>query len=213
MLIFLDTANFDEIEHFADFIDGVTTNPSLLAKSDIEEIPVFVKEVCKVVSGPVSVEVFSEKTNEMLEEARFLASIDENVCVKIPCNQNGFRVCKALSEDGIAVNMTLCFSAAQAVIAAQCGATYVSPFVGRLDDSGEDGLDLIATISDVYQSGGYETCLLASSIRNVHQFVEVASMGVDAVTVSPKILAACMEHPMTDAGLRKFADDWNRDRK
>lgn len=210
MLIFLDTARFDDIEHYADFIDGVTTNPSLLAKSDVEEIPTFVKEVCKVISGPISVEVFSEKTNEMLEEAHFLAGIDENVCVKIPCNHNGFRVCKALSEEGISVNMTLCFSPAQAIMAAQCGATYVSPFIGRVDDSGEDGLQLIATISEIYQSGGYETCLLASSIRNVHQFVEVASMGVDAVTVSPKILSACMEHHLTDAGLRKFAEDWKK---
>lgn len=215
MLIFLDTANLEEIERHVDFIDGVTTNPTLIAKQDQEivDFSKFIKKICSTVTGPVSVEVLSEKIEDMLEEARALSGIDENVCVKIPCTKNGFIACKALSDEGIAVNMTLCFSAAQAIIAAQCGATYISPFVGRLDDAGQDGLQLISKIREIYQVNGYETCLLASSIRNVNQFVEVAAIGVDAVTVSPKILEACLNHSMTEAGLRSFAYDWeNRKR-
>lgn len=208
MKIFLDTANLEEVKFCRDFIDGVTTNPSILSQYDSSEHKNIIKQICNLVKGHVSVEVTSDSSESMLCESRELISLHEKICIKLPCTRDGLITCKALSAKGIATNMTLCFSATQAILAARCGATYVSPFIGRLDDAGSDGISLIEDISAIYEANNFETEILAASVRSVHHVVQVATLGVDAITVSPKILKQCFEHPLTDAGLKIFARDW-----
>lgn len=213
MEIFLDTADLTEIALCKEFIDGVTTNPTLMAKvsGDYTETA---RQICGIICGPVSVEVTSQAYNEMSEEARKIAKINKSICVKLPCTFDGLRLCNVLSQQGIMTNMTLCFSPLQALMAAKSGATYVSPFVGRVDDLCMDGIALIKDIVDIYEVYGFETRVLAASIRHVRHLAEVARVGVDAVTIPPKILKQCFEHPLTTKGLEIFATDWeNRAKK
>lgn len=213
MEIFLDTADLTEIALYREFIDGVTTNPTLMAKVS-EDYMDIAKQICGIVRGPISVEVVSQTYNDMSEEARKIAKINKNICVKLPCTFDGLRLCHVLSQQGIMTNMTLCFSPLQALMAAKSGATYVSPFVGRVDDLCMDGIALIKDIVDMYEVYGFETRVLAASIRHVRHLAEVARVGVDAVTIPPKILKQCFEHPLTTKGLEIFATDWeNRAKK
>jgi len=210
MEIFLDTANLDEIKLYKDFIDGVTTNPSIMAGSDAKDINSRIKEICKIVSGPVSVEVTSENYDDMLAEAKRISQVHNDVCVKLPCTFDGLRICGQLADDGIAVNMTLCFSPAQAILAAKCGAVYVSPFIGRLDDIGQDGMNLIEEIVNIYEAQNYETVVLAASVRNMQHVIQTALLGVGAITVPPAIFKQFFEHPLTTKGLEIFARDWKK---
>ena len=209
MEIFLDTADINEIKLYKNFIDGVTTNPTLMAKASGGDYVSVAKEICNIVSGPVSVEVTAQTREAMLSEALEIAKISEQVCVKLPCTFDGLEICRTLSKKGISTNMTLCFSPLQALMAAKCGATYVSPFVGRLDDICQDGVNLIEEIVNIFDAYGYETRVLAASIRGVQHFADVAAIGVDAITVPSKILKQCFEHPLTTNGLEIFNNDWN----
>lgn len=213
MEIFLDTADLTEIAFYKEFIDGVTTNPSLIAQVS-ENYTTAAKQICDVVDGPVSVEVVSQTYTEMSEEARKISKIGDNICVKLPCTFDGFRLCNVLSQQGIMTNMTLCFSPLQALMAAKSGATYVSPFVGRVDDLCMDGISLVESIVDMYSAHGFATRVLAASIRHVKHFADVVRIGADAVTLPPKILRQCFEHPLTTKGLEIFTTDWkNRTKK
>lgn len=208
MKIFLDTANLEDITFYKSFIDGVTTNPTILSKYDFNDHKDIIRKICGLVSGHVSVEVVSESFEDMLSEGKKLAAIHEQVCIKLPCTYDGFMVCKKLSADGIPTNMTLCFSPTQALLAAKCNATYVSPFIGRIDDTGGDGLTLIEEIFEIYMVNEFETTILAASIRNLQHVIQSSIIGVGAITISPKVLQSCFEHPLTDAGLAIFAKDW-----
>jgi transaldolase len=212
MKFFVDTADLSEIRDIAalGLLDGVTTNPSLVAKAkrDFKEL---IGEICAVVAGPVSAEVAATDHATMLEEGLVLSRIAPNVCVKLPLTWDGLKTCKALSAKGIKTNVTLCFSAAQALLAAKAGATYVSPFVGRIDDTGHDGMDLIRDIRLIYDTySDLETQILAASIRTVGHVREAALIGADVVTVPPAILKALVQHPLTDKGLAQFIDDWKK---
>ncbi|MDR2268192.1 MAG: fructose-6-phosphate aldolase [Holosporaceae bacterium] len=213
MEIFLDTANLSDISFYQDFINGVTTNPTIMSDYPANDHKSIVRHICNLVKGHVSVEVTAENFNDMLKEGRKTAAWDSKICIKLPCTFDGLKACRRLSEEGIATNMTLCFSVAQALLAAQCGAVYVSPFIGRLDDIGQDGLALLEEISEIYSVGGYETKLLAASVRNVNHVIQSAMIGVDAITVSPKILKQCFEHHLTTKGMEIFAEDTNRNAK
>ncbi len=210
MEIFLDSADISAVEKYKDFIDGVTTNPSLMAKKKKERMENIIPYICNIVSGPVSVEVISSGFDKMLEEAQGLAQLHPNVCVKLPCTMDGFKVCKELSKQGIATNLTLCFSPLQAVFAAKCGAVYVSPFIGRVDDMGQDGVQLIEDIVNIFEVHNIETKVLAASIRDISHFIMAMSVGCDAITVPEKVLEQSFTHPMTDLGLKKFLSDWNK---
>lgn len=210
MEIFLDTANLNEITEYKDFIDGVTTNPSLISKEGSKDYYAVAKKVCELVNGVVSIEVTANEYAKMLDESLKISAIKENICVKLPCTADGFRICKILSTRGVSTNMTLCFSPVQALLAAKCGATYVSPFIGRLDDIAQDGLDLIRDIVDMYEVQQCETRVLAASIRSVQHVMQVAIIGADAVTIPAKILKQCFNHPLTDAGLEIFARDLDK---
>ena len=212
MKFFVDTAELDDIRELAatGLLDGVTTNPSLIAKSgrDFKET---IAEICKVVAGPVSAEVAATDLDGMLAEAHVLRKIADNVTIKVPLTLDGLKACKALSSDGTMVNVTLCFSANQALLAAKAGATFVSPFIGRLDDVGLNGMDLIReirTIFDNYQD--LETDILAASIRTVNHVKEAAMIGADVATIPPAILKALVKHPLTDAGIATFVADWKK---
>lgn len=207
MEIFLDTASIGDIADYADFIDGVTTNPSLIAKEnrDIRDI---VRDITEYVSGPISVEVLSNTYEDIISEAHIYKKISDQVVIKIPITKDGLRACKDLSSDGISVNMTLCFSAVQGIMAAKCDATYVSPFIGRLDDIGANGVELITTLRNIFYNY-FDTKILAASIRSVEHVVEVAEIGVDAVTIPPKIMKQMYEHPCTAIGIEKFMQDVN----
>jgi transaldolase len=213
MEIFLDTANLGDISLYRDFINGVTTNPTIMSNYPVDDHKNIVCQICDLVTGHVSVEVTGENFNDMVKEGRKTAFWDSKICIKLPCTFDGLKACRQLSEEGIATNMTLCFSAAQALLAAQCGAVYVSPFIGRLDDVGQDGLALLEEISEMYVAGGYETKLLAASIRSVNHVIQSAIIGVDAITVSPNILKQCFEHHLTARGLEIFAEDTSRSAK
>ncbi|MBE6447143.1 MAG: fructose-6-phosphate aldolase [Alphaproteobacteria bacterium] len=208
MEIFLDTAEIESIEKYSYFIDGVTTNPSLMALNKEKEPYKVIRRICEIVQGPVSAEVLSDQHDEMLNEGLALSKIGSNVCVKLPCTLDGLKVCKELSNQGIATNVTLCFSAAQALMAAQCGATYVSPFIGRLEDIGQDGIVLIEEIADIFAMQKIETKILAASIRNINHFTQALQVGADAVTLPTKVLEQCFVHPLTTSGLIKFKEDW-----
>ena len=212
MKFFIDTADIDEIRDLADtgLVDGVTTNPSLVAKSGKSFLEL-VEEICGVVPGPVSAEVVALQAPAMIAEGRKLAALAANVVVKLPLTRDGLKACKALSTDGIKTNVTLCFSASQALLAAKAGATYISPFVGRLDDISCDGMALIAEIVEIY--GAYpdlSTEVLVASVRRAQDVVEAAKMGADVATLPPKILHQMFKHPLTDKGIDAFMADWEK---
>ena len=212
MKFFLDTADIDEIRDLAatGLVDGVTTNPSLIAKSGRNFLDV-VQEICSVVDGPISAEVAATEFEEMLEEGRKLASLADNVAVKVPLTPDGLKTCRALSQGGVKVNVTLCFSPAQAILAAKAGATYISPFIGRLDDVGTDGMQLIADICEIYsQYPNFTTEVLVASVRHPMHVVESARLGADVVTLPPSVLRQMFGHPLTDKGLAAFLADWKK---
>lgn len=208
MKFFVDTADVPAIAELNDLgmVDGVTTNPSLIKKSgrDILEVT---KEICDLVEGPVSAEVTATDAETMIAEGRKLAKIADNIAVKVPLTWDGLKACKVLSSDGNMVNVTLCFSANQALLAAKAGATFISPFIGRLDDINLDGLDLIADIRAIYDNYGYETEILAASIRTVNHITECAKIGADVITAPPSIIQSMVKHPLTDKGLETFLAD------
>jgi transaldolase len=209
MKFFVDTADVQAIAELNDLgmVDGVTTNPSLILKSgrDIVEVT---REICALVSGPVSAEVVALKADEMIAEGRKLAGIAPNIVVKVPLTWDGLKTCKVLSGDGLKVNVTLCFSANQALIAAKAGATYISPFIGPLDDINMDGLELISDIRIIYDNYDYRTEILAASIRTANHVSQCALIGDDVVTAPPSVIKALASHPLTDKGLEQFMADW-----
>lgn len=213
-MIFIDTANVEEIEKAAQLgvLDGVTTNPSLLAKEkgNYREI---LRRICEIVDGPVSAEVTALDVKGILTEAEDLSKIHKNIIIKVPVTREGLIATKQLSEKGVDVNMTLCFSPLQALLAAKAGAAYVSPFVGRLDDVSHDGMDLIETIVQIYDNYGFETNVLVASIRHPLHIVDAALMGADVVTVPFKVIEQMIQHPLTDVGLKKFLADWEKVKK
>ena len=212
MKIFIDTAEIEEIKLLNSYglIDGVTTNPTLIAKSGRNFFEV-AKEICDLIDGPVSLEVIANDFQGMIDEGNKLAEIGKNVVIKLPMTLEGLRACRYFSNKNIAVNLTLCFSASQAILAAKAGAAFVSPFVGRLDDIGQDGLGLIAEICQIYQNyPSFNTQILVASVRNPIHIVAAAKMGADVVTVSAKILNQLIEHPLTDKGLEIFNKDWQK---
>lgn len=212
MKFFVDTADINEIKDMADsgLIDGVTTNPSLILKSGKDFLPL-IKEICDVISGPVSAEVASTDYETMWKEADKLRSIADNVVVKVPLTPAGLKVCKRLSDEGTMVNVTLCFSAAQAILAAKAGAAFISPFVGRLDDIGQDGLSLIQDIVGIYDNyQDFETEVLVASVRNPMHIVESAKIGADVVTCPSSVIKQLYNHPLTDKGLAAFVEDWKK---
>ena len=209
MKFFVDTADVDEIREINEsgLLDGVTTNPSLIMKSgrDIMEVT---KEICDMVDGPVSAEVTATDYDGMMKQAKVLAKIADNICIKLPLTWDGIRACKSLSSAGQMTNVTLCFSANQALMAAKAGATFISPFIGRLDDITNDGMDLIEEIRTIYDNYDFKTEILAASIRSVNHVKDSALIGADVVTVPPKVLKALVKHPLTDKGLDAFLADW-----
>ncbi len=209
MKFFVDTADVDEIREMADtgLMDGVTTNPSLILKSgrDILEVT---KEICDIVDGPVSAEVTALDYDGMMKEAAVLAAIADNVCIKLPLTMDGLKACKALTDQGHKTNVTLCFSAPQALLAAKAGATFISPFIGRLDDMGIDGMELIEDIRTIYDNYGFETEILAASIRTMNHVKDSALAGADVATIPPATLKGLVKHPLTDKGLDAFMADW-----
>ena len=212
MKFFLDTADTDEIRDLAEtgLVDGVTTNPSLVAKSgrDFAEV---VKEICSIVEGPVSAEVTATETGKMVEEGRTLGKIAKNVAIKVPLTMDGLKACRILSQDGMMVNVTLCFSANQALLAAKAGATFISPFIGRLDDIGEDGMQLIRDILTIYDHyDNLTTQILVASIRSDDHVKQSALAGADVATIPPAVLRGLSEHPLTDKGLAAFLADWEK---
>lgn len=211
MKIFLDTADLGEIRRAATagLIDGITTNPTLLAKAAGDRAPrdIF-REICEVVGGPVSAEVVATDAAGMVSEGRQLAAIHEHIVVKVPLTEAGLSACRALRAEGIRVNVTLCFSVSQALLAAKAGATYISPFAGRLDDISEDGMALIAQIRDVYDNYSIETQILAASLRHPRHVVQAMEIGADCVTIPPSVLWPLIRHPLTDSGLERFLADW-----
>lgn len=208
MKFFVDTAEIDAIAELNDLgmVDGVTTNPSLIAKSgrDILEVT---KEICDLVSGPVSAEVVALKADDMIAEGRKLAEIAENIAVKVPLTWDGLKACNVLTNEGKMVNVTLCFSANQALLAAKAGATFISPFIGRLDDLNLDGMELIADIREIYDNYGYETEILAASIRSANHMSEAAKIGADVATAPPEVIKKMANHVLTDKGLEAFLKD------
>jgi len=210
MKFFVDTADVDVIRDLAatGLLDGVTTNPSLVAKYG-KPMAEVIKAICDLVPGPVSAEVTGTDTDTMLKEGRKLARIAPNVVIKVPLTQDGLRACRTLSGEGTKVNVTLCFSAAQAILAAKAGATYISPFVGRLDDVGEDGMALIADICAIYRHyPAFTTEVLVASIRGPRHVVEAAKLGAHVATIPPNVLTQLFQHPLTDKGLAAFLADW-----
>lgn len=211
MELFIDTAEIDEIKslNITGLIDGVTTNPSLIAKSGRNIIET-IEEICNEVSGPVSAEVTATDFETMIKEGRKLSAIAQNVAIKVPLTFDGLRACKVFSEDGIMVNVTLCFNSAQAILAAKAGASFISPFIGRLDDIGSDGINLISEITEIYDIHGFETKVLAASIRSVQDIIDSAKFGADVATIPPKFLKAMYNHPLTYKGLADFLADWKK---
>lgn len=209
MKIFLDTADIEQIKKFnaLGIVDGVTTNPSIIAKSG-RKFESVIEEISNIVEGPVSAEVISENWKDMLTEAKSLKKIAKNVCIKLPITQDGIHACNVLAKEGISTNMTLCFSPQQALLVAKAGATFVSPFIGRLDDIGQDGLMLIAEIREIYDNYGIETQILAASARNSYHFTQCAKIGADVITIPPSVLESLFKHPLTDKGLEIFMNDW-----
>jgi transaldolase len=214
MKFFIDTANIDEIKeaHSMGMVDGVTTNPTLIAKEgrDFEEI---IRDICAIVDGPVSAEVISIDADGMLKEARQLSKIHENIVVKVPMTVDGLKATRRLAEEGIKTNVTLVFSPVQALMAAKAGATFVSPFIGRLDDLSQEGLLLVEQIVEIYSNYAFDTEIIVASIRNPLHVLESALMGADIATIPFDVLAKLAAHPMTDKGLKAFLDDWDKAKK
>jgi transaldolase len=214
MKIFLDTANLDSIRHYSEMgmVDGITTNPTLLSKEggDPEEI---IREIINIVQGPVSLEVISTEINQIMEEAYILQRYGSNVVIKVPMIPDGLKAVKKLKEEGIETNVTLVFSANQALLAAKAGASYVSPFIGRLDDIGAEGMSLIRDIYQIFQNYQYNTKILVASIRHPIHVIESAKVGADVVTLPPDILGKMFLHPLTDKGLKTFISDWENLKK
>ena len=211
MKFFVDSADIKQIEDLmpTGLIDGVTTNPSLIAKNG-NDMAKTIKDICALVPGPVSAEVTATDSEKMLEEGQYLASLAKNVTIKVPLTVNGLKTCKVLRAQGTQVNVTLCFSAAQALLAAKAGASYISPFVGRLDDIGEKGMDLIEDIVVIYENYGFETEVLVASVRSKQHVIDAAIIGAHVATLPPKVIYELYEHPLTDKGLKAFLDDWNK---
>jgi transaldolase len=211
MKLFVDTGNVKDIEALTalGIIDGVTTNPSLMAKEggDARKI---LKQICQTVQGPVSAEVVSTAAADMIREGRELAAIDEHIVVKVPFTKDGVKACRTLAGEGIRVNVTLIFSATQAWMAAKVGASYVSPFVGRLDDVGTTGMNLVREIVDIFDNFDYPTEVLVASVRHPIHVVEAARMGADVVTAPAAVIEQCFKHPLTDVGLERFLKDWEK---
>jgi len=209
MQFFVDTADIAEIRDLAatGMVDGVTTNPSLILKSgrDIVEVT---REICAIVPGPVSAEVAATEFDAMVAEGRTLAAIAPNIAIKVPLTWDGLRACRVFADEGRMVNVTLCFSAVQALLAAKAGAAFVSPFIGRLDDAGHEGMDLIADIRQIYDNYGFETKILAASIRTVNHVRDAAKIGADVGTMPPSVIRSLVRHPLTDTGLAAFLKDW-----
>jgi transaldolase len=211
MKFFVDSADVAAIRELNDLgmVDGVTTNPSIILKSGRDIIEV-TREICEIVDGPVSAEVVALEAEAMIAEGRKLAEIAPNITVKLPLTWDGLKACKVLTGEGKMVNVTLCFSANQALLAAKAGATFISPFIGRLDDIGLDGMELIEDIRVVYDNYGYETQILAASIRSVNHVLDVARIGADVMTAPPDVIRKLAFHPLTDAGLAQFMKDWEK---
>ena len=211
MKIFIDTGNIKEIEKLVPLgiIDGITTNPSLLAKEsgDYKEI---LKRICQIVQGPTSAEVVETEAEAMIKQGRDLAKIDPWIVVKLPLTRDGIKACKALSSEGYKVNVTLCFSPAQALLAEKVGATFISPFVGRLDDVGTPGMELIRDIVEIYENYSFKTEVLVASTRSPMHIIEAARMGADVCTCPPALIDSLFNHPLTDIGLKKFLADWEK---
>ncbi|WP_022670685.1 fructose-6-phosphate aldolase [Hippea alviniae] len=209
MKFFLDTANVEKIREFAEMgiVDGVTTNPSLIAKEgrNFEEV---IKEITQIVDGPISAEVTKDTANEMVSEAESLASIHDNIVIKIPMTKEGIKATNMLAKKGIKVNMTLVFSPAQALLAAKAGARYISPFVGRLDDISHIGTELLISIREILDNYDFECEIIAASIRNPLHVVEAARIGVDIATIPPAVMEQLFKHPLTDIGIERFKKDW-----
>ncbi|HYY58573.1 MAG TPA: fructose-6-phosphate aldolase [Pyrinomonadaceae bacterium] len=212
MKFFLDTANLDEIREGAELglIDGVTTNPTLVAKEGSVDFKQHIAAICEIVQGDVSAEVTSLDLEGMLREGREYARIAPNVVVKCPLTRDGLKATRRLTDEGTKVNVTLCFSAAQAILAAKAGAAYISPFIGRLDDIGQNGLELLAEIVEIYDNYDWKTEVLAASIRHPIHVVEAARMGADVATMPFKVIDQLMKHPLTDKGLDQFLADWRK---
>lgn len=211
MELYIDTANLDEIKQAHDMgvLDGVTTNPSLIAK---EKVPYHKRlaEICEIVKGPVSAEVIATDYEGMLKEGRDAAKIAQNIVIKLPCTMEGLKACKTFTNEGKRTNLTLCFQPMQAMLVAKAGAFLVSPFIGRLDDVSEDGMDLIQRIRTIYDNYGYKTKILAASIRHSKHMVDCALAGADVATVPFSVIKQLMSHPLTDSGLKKFVEDYKK---
>ncbi|MBL0731793.1 MAG: fructose-6-phosphate aldolase [Desulfosarcina sp.] len=214
MKFFIDTANIDEIKeaHSMGMVDGVTTNPSLIAKEgrDFEEI---IKDICEVVDGPISAEVISLEAEGMVKEARHLAEIHKNIVVKIPMTVDGLKATRTLTDEGIKTNVTLVFSPLQALMAAKAGATFASPFVGRLDDISQEGLLLVEQMVEIYSNYAFETEIIVASVRNPLHVLDAALLGADIATIPFSVLGKLAAHPLTDKGIKAFLDDWNKSQK
>ncbi len=212
MKFFADTSDIDAIKDLADcgMLDGVTTNPSIIAKSGREFLPL-IQEICGICDGPVSAEVASTDYETMMKEAEKLAALGDNVAVKVPLTEAGLKTCKNLSSNGTMVNVTLCFSPLQALLAAKAGASFISPFVGRLDDIGQDGMQLIGDILTIYEGyPDFHTEVLVASVRHPAHILESAKMGADVVTCPPSVIKQLYKHPLTDKGLAAFVEDWKK---
>jgi len=212
MKIFLDTANIDEIREAAALgvLDGVTTNPSLMAKEKGGDYDAVLKEICDIVHGPVSAEVVAEDADEMIRQGRAFAKLSEHIVVKIPLIPEGIRAVKTLSAEDVKTNVTLCFSANQGLIAAKAGATYISPFIGRLDDAGMDGMQVVADLVEIYERYAFTTQVLAASIRHPMHVLESARLGADVATIPYKVFKQLFNHPLTDVGVELFNKDWEK---
>lgn len=212
MEIFLDTANVEEIKEAVDWgvVSGVTTNPTLIAREEGGDFHEIIKEICNLVQGPVSAEVISQDLDGILREARELAKIDPHVVVKIPVTSEGLSAVKVLSSEGVRANVTLVFSALQALLAAQAGAAYVSPFIGRIDDIGQEGMDILDDIMCIYENYQFPTQVIAASIRHPRHVLEAARIGTDIATVPFKVLKMMFRHPLTDRGIERFLADWEK---
>lgn len=211
MKFFIDTANLDEIKKANDLgmVDGVTTNPSLVAKEG-REFRGLIKEICAIVDGPVNAEVVSLEAGKMVAEAEDLAGIADNIVIKVPLIEEGLKAVKILTEKGIKTNVTLCFSPIQALMAAKAGAAYISPFVGRLDDISSVGMELVEQIATIYENYAYETEIIVASVRNPVHVVDAALIGADIATIPFKVIRQLIKHPLTDIGLEKFLADWKK---
>lgn len=212
MKFFIDTADLSEIQEAHDLgvLDGVTTNPSLCMKIGVEDFEGHIAKICDIVEGDVSAEVISTEYDEIVEEGRKIAAIADNVVVKVPLIKDGIKAIKTFSDEGIKTNCTLCFSASQALLAAKAGATYISPFIGRLDDISSEGMGLIADIALIYDNYGFETEILAASIRHPMHVLEAARIGADVATMPLSVIEQLLKHPLTDSGLERFLSDWDK---